>query len=112
MKFPHRNGHFRLLQALLLQLAMPEYDADKISLLLHNLPSKIKCNYQPHEGLILGMPVCKYCFRITIPCKETIFPGEVIQMGRFKIDVPIECISGLNKAYIKITLRMVAKMIY
>ena len=53
----------------------------------------------------MGMPVCKYCFRITIPCKETIFPGEVIQMGRFKIDVPIECISGLNKAYIKITLR-------
>lgn len=77
----------------------------KLSAAFFNLPSKIKCNYQPHEGLIFGMPVCKYCFRITIPCKETIFPGEVIQMGRFKIDVPIECISNLNKAYIKITLR-------
>ena len=33
------------------------------------------------------------------------FPGEVIQMGRFKIDVPVECISDLKKAYIKITLR-------
>lgn len=77
----------------------------KLSAAFFNLPPKIKCNYQPHEGLIFGMPVCEYCFRLTIPCKETIFPGEVIQMGRFKIDVPIECMSDLNKAYIKITLR-------
>ena len=77
----------------------------KLSAAFFNLPPKTQCNYKPHEGINLGMPICKYCFRITTPSKETLFPGEVIQMGRYQIYVTKDCISDLDKAYIKITLR-------
>lgn len=77
----------------------------KLSASFFNFPVEATCNYNPREGLQKGMPINKYCFRITTPSNETIFPGEIIQMGCYKLHLPKDFVSELNKAYIKITLR-------
>ena len=77
----------------------------KLSASFFNLPPVISCNYQPYEGRNFGMYICEYCFKVTSPNKETIYPGELIQIGCYKITLPSENISELSNAYIKMTLR-------
>lgn len=77
----------------------------KLSATFFNFPSDIKYNYQPAEGKVLSMYICDYCFRISSPSKESLFPGEIIETGHYHFEIPTDMISELqDKAYVKMTL--------
>lgn len=77
----------------------------KLSASFFNLPKNIKCSYQPAEGKVLSMLVCDYCFRISSPSKETIFPNETIETGHYTFEIPVDQTDNLNKIYVKLTLQ-------
>lgn len=77
----------------------------KLSATFFNFPKGIQYNYQPAEGKALSMYICDYCFRISSPCKESLFPGEIIETGHYQFHIPTDMIDELeNNAYVKMTL--------
>ena len=78
----------------------------KFSASFFNLPKGTSGNYQPHEGKLLTMYVCDYCWKMTSPSKEPIFPGELIETGHYQFQIPIENAPEdiFSKVYIKMTL--------
>lgn len=76
----------------------------KVSAYFFDFPSGIKGSYNPAEGMVLPMLISDFCFRFTSPCKETIFPNEIIETGHYSLEIPIKEINKLNHAYIKLTL--------
>lgn len=76
----------------------------KISAYFFDFPSETTRSYNPAEGMVLPMLISNFCFRITSPCKETIFPNEIIETGHYLLEIPIKEINKLNHAYIKLTL--------
>ena len=76
----------------------------KVSAYFFDFPSGINGSYNPAEGMVLPMLISNFCFRFTSPCKETIFPNEIIETGHYSLEIPIKEIKKLNNAYIKLTL--------
>lgn len=78
----------------------------KFSASFFNLPKGTSGNYQPSEGKVLSMYVCEYCWKMTSPSKEPLFPGELIETGHYNILIPIETSPDdiWGKVYIKMTL--------
>lgn len=76
----------------------------KVSAYFFDFPSGIKGHYNPSEGMVLPMLISDFCFRFTSPCKETIFPNEIIETGHYSLEIPTKEINKLNYAYIKLTL--------
>ena len=76
----------------------------KVSAYFFDFPSGIKGSYNPAEEMVLPMLISDFCFRFTSPCKETIFPNEIIETGHYSLEIPIKEINKLNHAYIKLTL--------
>ncbi len=77
----------------------------KLSASFFNLPKGTLCNYKPLEDKLLSMCICDYCYRLTSPSKELIFPKELIETGHYQFEVPIESACDfLDKVYIKLTL--------
>lgn len=77
----------------------------KFSAYFFNFPSGIKGSYNPAEGMVLPMLISDFCFRFTSPCKETVFPNEIIETGHYSLEIPTKEINKLNHAYIKLTLQ-------
>lgn len=78
----------------------------KLSASFFNFPKDTSCNYHPHEGKLLSMYICDYCFRLSSPSKEPIFPSEIIETGHYQFKVPIGSAGDvLDKVYIKLTLQ-------
>lgn len=75
----------------------------KLSAAFFNLPQSVTCNYQPAEGAVLSTYMCDYCFRLTSPSKEPIFPDEMIETGHYRLIFPKDF--DINKVYVKLTLR-------
>lgn len=75
----------------------------KVSAYFFDFPSGIKGHYNPSEGMVLPMLISDFCFRFTSPCKETIFPNEIIETGHYSLEIPTKEIKKLNHAYIKLT---------
>lgn len=78
----------------------------KFSASFFNLPKGTSCNYKPLEGKLLSMNVCDYCWKMTSPSKEPLFPGELIETGHYKFQIPITSTPDkiFGKVYIKMTL--------
>lgn len=80
----------------------------KFSASFFNLPKSTSGSYQPFEGKVLTMYVCDYCWKMSSPSKEPIFPGELIETGHYQFKIPITSASSpkdiLDKVYIKMTL--------
>lgn len=55
-----------------------------------DFPSGIKGSYNPVEGMVLPMLISDFCFRFTSPCKETIYPNEIIETGLYSLEIPIK----------------------
>lgn len=60
----------------------------KVSVYFFDFPSGIKGHYNPSEGMVLPMLISDFCFRFTSPCKETIFPNEIIETGHYSLEIP------------------------
>lgn len=76
----------------------------KVSAYFFDFPNGINGSYNPAEETVLQMLISDFCFRLTSPCKETIFPNEIIETGHYSFDIPIKELNKLNHAYIKLTL--------
>lgn len=78
----------------------------KFSASFFNLPKGTTGNYQPYEGKVLSMYVCNYCWKMTSPSKEPLFPGELIETGHYQFHIPIanDPDEIFGKVYIKMTL--------
>ena len=52
------------------------------------------------------MYVCDYCWKMTSPSKEPLFPGELIETGHYQFHIPIanDLDEIFGKVYIKMTL--------
>ena len=51
------------------------------------------------------MYVCEYCMKLTSPSKEPIFPGEIIEIGHYQFEIPIDkAIDAKKNVYMKLTL--------
>ena len=56
-------------------------------------------------GEVSSMYICEYCMRLTSPSKEPLFPGEIIEIGHYQFEIPIDkTIDAKKKVYIKLTL--------
>lgn len=51
------------------------------------------------------MDICDYCFRISSPSKETIFPNEIIETGHYTFEIPIDHVEKLDKVYVMMSLQ-------
>jgi len=76
----------------------------KLSASFFNLPYGSICSYQTAECQVFQTLICEHCFRISSPGKETIYPGETIEIGHYNVVVPKTSINDLKKVYIKLTL--------
>ena len=76
----------------------------KLSATYFNLPKGINCTYNPTEGKKLPMYICDYCFRISSPGNEIIFPGEIIEMGHYSFAISQNQTKSLDDAFVKLTL--------
>ena len=77
----------------------------KLSASFFNLPQGTSCSYKPLEEKVLSMYVCEYCLKLTSPNKESIFPGEIIELGHYQFEIPIDkAVDVKEKVYMKLTL--------
>lgn len=77
----------------------------KLSASFFNLPQGTSCSYKPLEEKVSSMYVCEYCMKLTSPSKEPIFPGEIIEIGHYQFEIPIDkAIDAKKNVYMKLTL--------
>lgn len=77
----------------------------KLCATFFNLPSQTVFCYHPLEEKMSSMNIDEYCKRLTSPCKETLFPNEAIEMGHYKLRLPInDVVNAWGKVYFKLTL--------